>query len=87
MIEKDKKLHCLVCAIISALTMLLFFVLESPLNIACTASTIVAMGAGFGKEWGDRCAEHNYWDWYDIIADFVGCLIGTFIGSSLWLIH
>ena len=85
MIERDKKLHFTVCAIISALTMILFFILKTPLFIACIASVLTSMGAGFGKEWGDKCAEHNHWDWYDIIADFVGCITGTILFSFLWL--
>ena len=35
------------------------------------------MAAGVGKEYGDECAEGNYWDWKDIAADCIGALVGA----------
>ena len=34
------------------------------------------LAAGAGKEYGDECAEGNYWDWKDIAADCIGALVG-----------
>ena len=35
------------------------------------------LAAGIGKEYGDECAEGNYWDWKDIAADCIGALVGS----------
>ena len=35
------------------------------------------LAAGVGKEYGDECAEGNYWDWQDIAADCIGSLVGS----------
>ena len=35
------------------------------------------LAAGIGKEYGDECAEGNYWDWKDIAADCIGSLVGA----------
>lgn len=36
---------------------------------------------GIGKEYGDYKAVGNYWDWYDIVADFAGAVVGSVLGS------
>ena len=35
------------------------------------------LAAGVGKEYGDECAEGNYWDWQGIAADCSGSLVGA----------
>lgn len=35
------------------------------------------LAAGVGKEFGDECAEGNYWSWRDIAADCIGALVGS----------
>lgn len=58
-----------------------FFVLiGAPAYIACVAGFSVSMAAGAGKEYGDKLAPGNIWDWYDIIADTLGALVGCFCG-------
>lgn len=49
---------------------------------------IIAGGAiGVGKEYGDKCAPGNKWDWSDISADMVGSVIGATIGSLFSLLN
>ena len=40
------------------------------------------LAAGIGKEYGDECAEGNYWDWKDIAS----CCIGSLVGSGFAMI-
>lgn len=35
-----------------------------------------ALGLGIGKEYGDSQALGNKWDWFDILADALGCVAG-----------
>ena len=49
---------------------------------------IIAGGAiGVGKEYGDKCAPGNKWDWSDIAADIAGSIVGSAIGSLFSLIN
>ena len=41
------------------------------------AGVACALAMGVGKEYGDECAEGNYWDWKDIAADCIGALVGA----------
>ena len=44
---------------------------------------ISAMGAGLGKEYGDKINPYNKWDWYDVLADFLGALAGSGLTALL----
>ena len=44
------------------------------------------LAAGVGKEYGDECAEGNYWDWQDIAADCIGALCGGGLAAILSVI-
>lgn len=49
---------------------------------------MIAGGAiGVGKEYGDKCAPGNKWDWSDISADMVGSVIGAAVGSLFSLLN
>lgn len=73
----DKMQHFLVCAAIAALTCILMMLVGATVVQTAIASVGAAMAAGFGKEYGDRCAVGNRWDWLDIAADFAGAVAGT----------
>lgn len=48
---------------------------------------LIAGGAiGVGKEYGDKCAPGNRWDWADIAADVAGSVVGAAMGSLFSLI-
>ena len=38
-----------------------------------------AIGLGIGKEYGDSQAVGNKWDWFDILADVLGCGAGLVV--------
>lgn len=80
----DKKMHFVVCFTIAAGAMILFRVIGSPLVVSCFAAWLTAMGAGLGKEWGDECNTHNKWSWGDILADFIGAVLGTLLMTGFW---
>lgn len=49
---------------------------------------IIAGGAiGVGKEYGDKCAPGNKWDWTDIAADMAGAVVGSALGSLFSLLN
>lgn len=53
--------------------------------VTAFGSTEFAIGAALGKEYGDKTAIGNHWCWLDLIADFIGILIGTLL--RILLIH
>lgn len=73
----DKMQHFLVCAAIAAVMAAVMMLVGATVVQTAIASVGAAMAAGFGKEYGDRCAVGNRWDWLDIAADFAGAVAGT----------
>lgn len=45
--------------------------------IASVIHPFLAIGLAIGKEYGDSKAIGNKWDWYDILADIIGIVIGS----------
>jgi uncharacterized protein YfiM (DUF2279 family) len=43
-----------------------------------------SIALGVGKEYGDHCNPYSNWDWYDLLADTIGALVGSAIGLVLW---
>lgn len=86
LIPRDKLKHILVCTIIAMSVMALLYVMHSSLLIAITSSILCAIFAGIGKEYGDKVNPYNKWDWRDFTADSTGAVLGSLVGSSLWLI-
>ena len=50
------------------------------------AGFLGGLAAGVGKEYGDECAEGNYWDWKDIAADCIGALCGGGLAAIIGII-
>lgn len=44
------------------------------------------LAIGVGKEYGDKCAVGNRWDWLDIMADAIGSLMGSTAGALVSLV-
>lgn len=84
--QKDKILHFLACAALTVLTMILFFIVNSPYYYAALAGILVSTAAAWGKEYGDKVNPNNKWDWHDVIADSIGTIFGLILSSGLWLI-
>lgn len=82
MIAKDKKLHFTCCLLIALVTTLLIGLLSN-WYAGGLAGLLTAMGTGVGKEYGDKINPYNKWDWYDILADFIGTIVGITIGMII----
>ena len=72
---KDKILHALVC-FVATIASFAYMHLINAFWPSFSASWLLPMGLGFGKEYGDSNAKGNKWDWWDILADVVGTAIG-----------
>lgn len=79
MIEKDKILHFVVCAIATLLAGTLAWVLAGSLTWGCITGTTFAAGLTLGKEYGDKNATGNHWCWCDLLADFGGILLAVLL--------
>lgn len=67
--NKDKLLHF----IVNLIVVLSIGWINLPLAIG------LAVGLSVGKEYGDSKAPDNKWDWYDILADAIGIVIGLLL--------
>lgn len=67
--QSDKLKHCLVN--------LLVMLIAGSINIWLGIG--LAVGLSLGKEYGDSKALGNKWDWYDILADAIGIVIGLIL--------
>ena len=84
-ITKDKKLH-FACCLLIALVFTMMIGLMSSWYVGALTGLLTAMGTGVGKEYGDSKAIGNKWDWYDILADFIGALVGISVGVLIILV-
>lgn len=84
-IPKDKRLHIACCMLIAFASTLLIG-LMSNWYVGATAGLLTAMGVGVGKEYGDKVNPNNKWDWYDILADFIGTVVGVSVGIIIFIV-
>ena len=84
-ISKDKKLHFTCCMLIAFAVTILIGLLSN-WYAGSLAGLLTAMGTGVGKEYGDKINPYNKWDWYDILADFIGAVVGASIGIIITIL-
>lgn len=72
-INKLKNKDKLIRFIINLIVILSIGWINLPLAIG------LAVGLSVGKEYGDSKAPGNKWDWYDILADAIGIVIGLLL--------
>ena len=63
---KDKYIHFGVCLAIAYVARVVFGWMSVPVIVAALIGFCCAMCTGIGKEYGDKLAPGNKWDWYDI---------------------
>lgn len=85
--HSDKIKHFAACAIISFATSAFESALGARYLNSWLAGYIAGMAIGVGKEYGDKCAVGNRWDWADIGADALGSVVGASLGSLISIIH
>ena len=85
MITKDKKLHFTYCLLIALATTILIGLLSN-WYAGGLAGLLTAMGTGVGKEYGDKANPYNKWDWYDILADSIGAIIGILLSIIILIL-
>ena len=80
-IAKDKRLHFAYCMLIALFVTTLIGALS---NWYCgtISGLLTAMGCGVGKEYGDNANPYNKWDWYDLLADLLGSIVGVLLGLA-----
>ncbi len=85
-IQTDKIKHLAVCFIVSAVAAVIESAFGASYHLSFLAGIIAGVAIGVGKEYGDKCAIGNRWDWNDIIADAIGALLGSGVGALVSMV-
>lgn len=80
-IPSDKIKHVAACLAVSATASAIESAAGANYWQSFIAGMTAGMAIGVGKEYGDKCAPGNRWDWLDIVADGIGSLLGSSVGS------
>jgi hypothetical protein len=86
-IAQDKIKHFTACAIVSFTASAAEAAMGAQYHNAWLAGFVAGMAIGVGKEYGDKCAIGNKWDWSDIGADTIGSVIGATLGSMFAMLR
>lgn len=78
-IPKDKLLHFAVNFIVSYCISLLVYFYTLSTACATLPAFFASLGLSLGKEYGDKNASGNHWCWWDLLADFIGSVIGILL--------
>lgn len=79
-LQNDKIQHFTVCLILSAIVAVIVAFISKNAGAAMFAGASSGMALGVGKEYGDKNAIGNVWDWKDISADALGAVVGCLVG-------
>lgn len=85
-IAEDKIKHFGACAFVAFIASTIEALCGAQWYNALFAGFVAGMAIGVGKEYGDKCAIGNIWDWADIGADASGSIAGAILGSLLSII-
>lgn len=85
-IQTDKIKHLAVCFLVSATAAVIESAFGASYPLSLLAGMIAGLAIGVGKEYGDRCAVGNRWDWNDIMADAIGALLGSGVGALVSIV-
>lgn len=80
-VQMDKIKHFAVCLLVAATAAIIESVCDAAYSQAFLAGMIAGITIGVGKEYGDKCAIGNRWDWSDIAADALGTILGAGLGA------
>lgn len=78
----DKLLHIAVCSLVAVIAAVITYLADKCADKALTLAVvgcICALSIGIGKEFGDSVNPNDYWDWWDILADVVGMVVGAIL--------
>lgn len=78
---RDKVLHFGACAAVALVAAAVQALLGAGYAQCLAAGLMAGVAIGAGKEYGDRCAPGNRWDWADIAADAAGAMSGSIAGT------
>ena len=84
MIGQDKILHFTACFVIAAFFAAVLKEFFYPyIYIAILAAWMISMLVGIIKEYMDSKEKNNKWDNLDLMFDFYGASLGSFVGCLL----
>ena len=75
-IDKSVLLHFGACLLITFIIGVITWLCGSSIVPASIGSALGAFCCGIVKEWMDSNNKNNYWNWGDILGNFIGCIIG-----------
>ena len=85
-IGSDKYAHFVLCAIVALLVGACGMLMGASIAVIGFSGFAAAMGAGLGKEYGDKVNPYNKWDWWDVLADVLGAVFGSGVSMLLaWI--
>lgn len=84
-IQQDKIKHFAACFAVALTASATEAAIGATALHSAAAGFMAGIAIGVGKEYGDRCAPGNRWDWADLAADTLGSVFGA-AGAILSLI-
>ena len=86
-IQQDHLKHFCVCLTVAFSASSIEAICGATYGQSFVAGIFAGGAIGVGKEYGDKCAPGNTWDWSDITADMAGAVIGSALGSLFSLLN
>lgn len=78
-VQKDKIQHFTINVLVSYVTAIIIYSHTRNDICAMYAGFFNASGLSIGKEYGDKNANGNHWCWWDLLADYIGNVIGLLL--------